>query len=153
MKRYLNVKISLVAISVVVVSLFVVTIVNAASKNYHGLTTISYNNSIIDSAGWGWNGGFSDRTTPSYSMDQFGYNYWQTYNSCNGSLVYSTIYSLQQWYLNNVSICGNGIARTKYQCPAGQTLRGHDYVQHWWQDGGYAGDGGTLDTSMVLTNP
>jgi hypothetical protein len=153
MKKRLYFKYGLVSIVVVLVCLVVATNVLAASKSYNGLTTVTYNNTITDFGSSGWNGGYSDSTSPSFSMDQFGYNYWQTYNSCNYSIVYSTVYAQSNWYQNNVTSIGNGRACTKYKCSSGQTLRGHDYVQHYWQDGSYAGDTGVLDTSKVLTNP
>lgn len=153
MKTGLHYKYILMAFAVVLLSLLIVTTVSGSSKSYHGITTVTYTNSITDSGGWGWNGGYSDSTNPSILMDQFGVSYWSTWDSCNWVQDLDTIYSRSNMYQNNVSIVGDGMARLKIQCPQGQVLRGHDYVQHWWQDDGYDGDGGTLDTSLVLSNP
>ncbi len=143
----------LMAITIVLLSLINVIDASAASKSYYGITTITYNNTITDFGGWNWNGGYSDSTSPSVAMDQFGVTYWSTWDSCNWVQDLDTKYSRSNMIQNNVTMVGDGMARLKIQCPPGQTLRGHDYVQHWWQDGSYNGDGGTLDTSMVLSNP
>jgi len=142
-----------VTLSVLLVSLFIVMNVSAASKSYHGLTTVIYNNIITDFGGWYWNGGYYDSTNPSFQMDQFGVSYWSTWDSCNWVQDLSTKYSYSNIYHYNVSVSSDGMAQSKIRCPQGQTLRGHDYVQHWWQDGIYSGDGGTLNTYLILSNP
>ncbi|MFZ3150475.1 MAG: hypothetical protein WA116_02200 [Anaerolineaceae bacterium] len=134
----------------------VVASVQAASANYHGLTTIYYNNRIIDQGNTHWNGGFSMDTSPSRSMDQLGLTYWQTHCSCNYNIVYESIFSYDSSYSwmmqKDVTSFSDGMARTKTNC-GGQQLRGHDYVQYWWQDSGYAGAGDELNTSAKLPYP
>lgn len=67
-------------------SLMLFITVYAASKNYYNLTTVYYNNSITDQGGWNWNGNYSDYTSPTRSMDQFGLTFWSTYCSCNNNV-------------------------------------------------------------------
>ncbi|MFZ3070857.1 MAG: hypothetical protein WA110_07045 [Anaerolineaceae bacterium] len=130
--------------------------VQAASANYHDLTTIYYNNRITDQGSTHWNGGFSMYTSPARSMDQLGLTYWQTYCSCNYNIVYESIFSYDSSYSwmmqHNVTSFSDGMAQIKTNC-GGQTLRGHDYIQYYWQDSGYAGAGDTLNTSAILTYP
>jgi hypothetical protein len=41
---------------------FSATMVFAATKSYYGVTTVTYNNRIVDGGASGWNGGFKDAT-------------------------------------------------------------------------------------------
>lgn len=52
----------------------------------------------------------------------------------------------------NVSSIWDILFKTKVDCE-GLVLRGHNYIQHWWQDSGYPGDGETIDYNKVLMNP
>jgi len=140
------------------ISLTLVMTAYAASKNYYGLTTVYYNNYVTDQGGWNWNGNYSDYTSPSRSMDQFGLNFWSTYCSCNNVIQWGSYigYSVvdNPWMMQyNKTAISDGMAQLKVRCPVGQTLRGHNYIQHWWQDSGNPGDGGTIDYKKVLTNP
>jgi hypothetical protein len=139
-----------------VLCLATVTAVQAASSNYHNITTITYNNRITDQGNYRWNGGYSMSTSPVTYMDQLGLTYWQTYCSCNYTIDYASIIaydSSYSWMMGyNISSRADGMAQLKSNC-SGQTLRGHDYVQYYWQDSGYAGDGGTLNTASIMTYP
>ena len=142
----------------VAVSLLLAITAYAASKNYYGLTTVYYNNYITDQGGWNWNGSFSDYTAPSHSMDQFGLNFWSTYCSCNGDTVWETYIAYDVIYhpwlmrYNQTSIA-DGMAQSKADCGVYETLRGHNYIQHYWQDDIYSGMGGTIDYSKILAKP
>jgi hypothetical protein len=144
--------------AVTLISLLFATTVYAASKNYYGLTTVYYNNYITDQGGWNWNGSYSDYTNPSRSMDQFGLNVWTTYCSCNYTIQWNTYirYEVQNnpWMMQyNKTSIADGMAQLKASCPSGQTLRGHNYIQHWWQDSGKPGNGGTINYAKILTRP
>lgn len=140
----------LIYVLVLMLSLtFSVTIAFAATKSYHGVTTVTYNNRIVDQGACCWNGGLTDSTSPSRSMDQFGASVLTTYQTCNGAIDYSTWGSVNNFYYTNVSSVSDGMAKSKKACPGTQTRRLVDYVQHWWQDSPYAGDGGTLTTSIA----
>lgn len=142
----------------ILISFLFATTVYALTTNYYGLTTINYTNRTTDQGGWNWNGGYIDWTNPSWSMDQFGLTFWSTWCSCNNVRVdasyigYSNPPNTWMMQYNKTSIA-DGMAQTKVQCPPNQTLRGHVYIQHWWQDSGRPGDGRTLNTSAVLTRP
>lgn len=145
-------------IACILIALLVMTTVYAASKNYYGLTTVYYTNNVTDQGGWNWNASYSDYTSPSRSMDQFGVNVWTTYCTCNDTIQWETYirYEVQNnpWMMQyNKTSISDGMAKSKVRCTSGQTLRGHNYIQHWWQDSGYPGDGGTIDFSKTLTNP
>lgn len=144
----MNRKLIYILVFIVLTLTFSVTIAFAATKSYNGVTTVTYNNRIVNQGACCWNGGFSDSTSPIRSMDQFGANVLTTYQTCNGAIDYSTWASVNNLIYTNVSSVGDGMARTKKACPAGQTRRLVDYVQHWWQDSPYGGDGGTLTTSI-----
>lgn len=137
-----------------VVTLALVTIVStvyAASKSYHGITVI-YNNSISDSGNSGWNAGRSESTSPSTSMNQLGISFWSAYCKCDGSIDYSTYSSHSNQYSYNVTSASDGMAKSKPSgCGSQQLLLGVNYAQHYWQDGGYSGDGGTITYSRPLT--
>jgi len=67
MKRQISLKTGFVGLIVIILSLAIVTTVHAATmyyRKYPGdntiLTTVSYNNSITDSSGVGWNAQFYD---------------------------------------------------------------------------------------------
>lgn len=157
MKILKNRKLAIAVSLSILMSLLLIVTAYAASKNYYGLTTIYYNNYIADQGGWNWNGSFSDYTSPSRSMDQFGLNFWSTYCSCNNSIQWDSYigYSIENnpWMMQyNKSSISDGMAQVKVDCE-GQTLRGHNYIQHWWQDSGYSGDGGTIDYKKVLSDP
>lgn len=98
------------------ISLALVITVYAASKNYYGLTTVYYNNYVTDQGGWNWNGSYSDYTSPSRSMDQFGLNFWSTYCSCNNNIQWESYigYSVSSnpWMMqyNKISIA-DGMAQ------------------------------------------
>lgn len=144
----------LITIVLATMLLLVTTIVASAEpKNYHGLTTIYYSNGITDQGSCCWNGNYYDYSSPSYSMDQFGLTYWQTYVSCNYNIQYDTLVSYDSsypWMMQyNKTWIGDGMAQAKVNCSAGQTRRLHNYIQHWWQDGGYGGDGGTINYVIV----
>jgi hypothetical protein len=131
-----------------------VTIALAASKGYHGITTVTYNNRIVDGGSCCWNGGYTDTTNPGNSMDIFGLNVWTTYVSCNNAIQYNTWISYtvgsNPWlYQYGVTRISDGMAQSKVTCPSGQTRRLVNYIQHYWQDSGYAGDGGTINLSVV----
>jgi len=129
---------------------FSATIAFAATKSYNGVTTVTYNNRIVDGGSAGWNGGFNDSTSPSRLMDQLGSSVLTTYQTCGGAIDYSTWGSANNIYWTNVSSAQDGMAKTKKACPVGQARRLVDYVQHWWIDYPYtAGDGGTLSTSIA----
>jgi hypothetical protein len=83
MKKHQTSHFSVAVITATVVMLFIVTTVYAAPKNYYGLTTVTYDNSISDqgSGYWGWNANYNDTTNPSRSMDQFGVNFWSAWCS------------------------------------------------------------------------
>jgi len=141
-----------------VISLVLAVTVYAASKNYYGLTTVYYFNYITDQGGWNWNASYSDYTSPSRYMDQFGLNFWSTYCSCNNNIQWGSYvgYSVTNnpWLMQyDKTSISDGMAQLKVRCPSGQTLRGHNYIQHWWQDSGRPGDGGTIDYRKVLANP
>lgn len=126
----------------------------AASKNYYSLTTVYYNNGITDQGSCCWNANYSDYTSPSRSMDIFGLDVWTTYVSCNYAIQYDTYirYEIQNnpWmYQYNVTSIANGMAQIKVTCPPGQTRRLHNYIQHYWQDSGYPGDGGTINKVVI----
>lgn len=128
-----------------------VTIAYAGSKSYYGLTTVTYTNGITDHYLSGWNASYSDSTSPSRSMDQFGLTYWQAYCKCDGVIQYSTMVSYSSGMLQyNKTSVFDGMALSKAYC-TGQT-KGYNYAQHWWQDAGYSGDGATLSTSKSLTS-
>lgn len=139
------------------ISFVLVITAYAASKNYYGLTTVYYNNYVTDQGGWNWNGSYSDYTSPSRSMDQFGLTFWSTYCSCNNNIQWGSYISYDSsypWMMQyNKTAIADGMAQLKVRCPTGQTLRGHNYIQHWWQDSGKPGDGGTIDYKKVLANP
>lgn len=139
-----------------VLCLATVTAVQAASSNYHNFTTITYNNRITDQGNYRWNGGYSMSTSPVTNMDQLGLTYWETYCSCNYTIDYASVASYDSsyaWMMGyNVSSRADGMALLKTNC-SGQTLRGHDYIQYYWQDSGFAGTGGTLNTASILTYP
>jgi hypothetical protein len=144
-------------ICILIIMLLVTTTVYAASQNYHGLTTVYYTNKVTDQGAVIWNGSYKDYTSPSRSMDQFGLNVWTTYCSCNGIIKWDTYvrYEVQNnpWMMQyNKTAIADGMAKTKAYCP-GQTLRGHNYIKHWWQDSGYDGAGGTIDKNEILYNP
>jgi len=145
----MNKKLTYILVLIMLTLTFSVTTVFAATKSYHGVTTVTYNNRITDQGSCCWNGGFVDSTSPSRSMDQFGASVMTVYQTCNGAIDYSTWYSYNNFYYYNVSSVGDGIANSKKPCPTGQTRKLVDYVQHWWQDSPYAGDGGTLTTSLT----
>lgn len=131
-----------------------VTTALAASKGYHSLTTIYYTNNIYDNGACCWNPNYNDWTSPSFSMDQFGVTVWQTYVSCNYTIQNSTYvqytYPPASFLMHyNTTTSWDTMAQTKVSCPSGQTRRLHNYVQHWWQDGVYAGDGGTINQVVV----
>ncbi len=128
---------------------FSATLAFAATKSYNGVTTVTYNNRIVDGGTAGWNGGFKDSTSPSRVMDQFGASVLTTYQTCNSNIDYSTWISANNIYYTNVSSVQDGMARTKKACPTGQARRLVDYVNHWWQDSPYAGAGGALTTSIA----
>lgn len=140
-----------------VISLVFATTAYAASKNYYGLTTVYYNNYVTDQGGWNWNGNYNDYTSPSRSMDQFGLTFWSTYCSCNNSIQwesYGSYDSSDPWMMRyNKTTIADGMAKRKVQCLPSQTLRGHNNIQHWWQDSGNPGDGGTINYKKVLANP
>lgn len=145
----MNKKLIYVLVLLVLTLTFSVTIAFAATKSYNGVTTVTYNNRIVDQGACCWNGGFNDSTSPSRYMDQFGASVLTTYETCNGAIDYSTWYSANDVYWYNVTAAADGMARSKTPCPQGQTRKLVDYVQHWWQDSPYAGDGGTLTTSLT----
>jgi hypothetical protein len=143
----------------IAVSLLLAITAYAASKNYHGLTTVYYSNKITDQGGgsWNWNGSYADYTSPSFSMDQFGLNFWSTWCSCDYDTIWDTYIAYDviydPWLMRyNQTAIWDGMAQQKTDCE-GEILRGHNYIQHWWQDGGYSGDGGTLNTNKILANP
>jgi len=139
-----------------VTSALIITASYAASKNYYGLTTVYYNNYVTDQGGWNWNGSYSDYTSPSRSMDQFGLTFWSTYCSCNSNIQWGSYISYDSsdsWMMQyNKTAIADGMARLKVDCGS-QTLRGHNYIQHWWQDSGKPGAGGNIDYNKVLANP
>lgn len=58
----------------------------------------------------------------------------------------------------NKTLIADGMARLKVRCPIGQVLRGHNYIQHWWQDrdnsgANKPGAGGTIDYKKTMANP
>lgn len=149
-------KIIITIVVVLLVCLVVVSDVMAASADYYGLTTINYHNRITDFGVSGWNPGYRAYTSPYRIMDQFGLTFWSAYCSCNYVIDYSSYNSYDSsyaWMMRyNVNSIADGMAKSKISCGA-QTLRGHNYVQYWWQDSGYSGAGGTLNTNMILTQP
>ncbi len=120
-----------------------------SSKNYYLLTTVYYNNEILDGGSSGWNARYSDTTNPSRSMDQFHVTVWTVYISCNFSGVTSTYTQYQNINSYNVTYLWNAMAKSKVNCPPAQTRRLHNYVQHWWQDNGNPGAGGTLNQAVI----
>lgn len=147
-------KIMYVMVIAVLLTTLSATIAFAASKNYYGLTTVTYNNRIVNQGSCCWNGGYTDSTSPSRSMDIFGLNVWTTYISCNNNIQYDTwiSYTVQNnpWmYQYNVTTISDGMARSKITCPPNQTRRLHNYIQHYWQDSGKPGDGGTINQSVI----
>ena len=131
--------------------------VYAASKNYHGLTTVYYTNSIVESGPY-WSPKHNDWTSPSRSMDQFGKNVWTVYCTCDGVIMWPTYFSYQiqnnPWMMAyNVTSVFDTMANNKADCGIGAVLRGRNYIQHWWQDSGYAGDGETIDQWKTMTPP
>lgn len=145
----MNKKLTYALVLSVIILTLTVTIAFAATKSYYGVTTVTYNNRITDQGACCWNGGFNNSTSPSRSMDQFGATVLTTYQTCNGNIDYSTWISANNVIWTNVPSAADGMARAKTPCPAGQTRRLVDYVQHWWQDYPYNGDGGTLTTSLA----
>lgn len=149
----------LAVITTTLVLFLLFTPVYAATKGYYGLTTVTYDNSISDQgSGYrGWNANYNGSTNPSRSMDQFGLNFWSTYCSCNNVIDYASYFGysvgdnpwLMQYDKTSVS---DVMFQEKVDC-GGKVLRGHNHTQHWWQDSGQPGDGGTIDYSKVLTNP
>jgi hypothetical protein len=144
----MNKKLIYVSVLIVLAVIFSATTAFAATKSYNGVTTVTYNNRIVDQGACCWNGGFSDSTSPSRSMDQFGATVLTTYQTCNGNIDYSTWYSVNNVIYTNVSSVGDGMARSKTSCPNGQARALVDYVQHWWQDAPYGGDGAPLTKSL-----
>jgi hypothetical protein len=147
-------RLSLGLLLAVVVLVITTTVAFAATKNYHSLTTVNYTNNIYDNGSCCWNPNYNDSTNPSLSMDQFGVNVWQTYVSCN-TVIQNSTYVQYQFPGNsflmhyNVTTSWDTMAQNKVTCPSGQTRRLHNYVQHWWQDSGYAGDGGTISQAVI----
>ena len=124
------------------------TVAFALSKNYYSLTTVYYNNEIVDGGSCCWNPRYNDWTNPSRSMDQFHVTVWTTYISCNNNILYSTHVQYQNLNHYNVTYQWDTMARSKVSC-GGQTRRLHNYVQHWWQDSGQPGDGGTINQAVI----
>lgn len=132
----------------VIVLVITATTVFAQSKNYYGLTTVYYNNEIVNGGSCCWNPRYNDWTNPSRSMDQFHVNVWTTYISCNYNIQYSTYIRYENLNHYNVTYQWDTMARTKTSCSSG-TRRLHNYVQHWWQDSGQQGDGGTINQAVI----
>ncbi|MGC1375019.1 MAG: hypothetical protein WA821_02280 [Anaerolineales bacterium] len=120
-----------------------------ASKSYHSLTRVTYSNRILNQTSCCWNGGFTDSTTPGRSMDTFAVTVWTTYITCKGQIDYRTWYSTSEYQYNRISI-SDGVARTKSVACTGKKPREvHNDIKHYWQDGGYTGDGGTIAISEI----
>ena len=131
----------------IVITVFAATL--GSSKNYYSLTTVYYNNEILDGGSSGWNARYNDTTNPSRSMDQFHVTVWTVYVSCNNNIVSSTWTQYQNLNHYNVTYQWDTMAKTKVTCSTGQTRRLHNYVQHWWQDHGNPGAGGTLNQAVI----
>jgi hypothetical protein len=138
----------------IVITLLVIIPAMADSKDYHSYTTITYNNTFTDQGATNWNGGYSDTASNSIYMDLFGLNVWTTYTSCNDVIQYDHLghYEIQDnpWmYQYDKNHIGDGMACVKSTCPSGQTRRLVNIIQHYWQDNGYSGDGGTITKKVI----
>lgn len=140
-------------ISALVVAALTFSIAFAKSKSYYGLTTVYFNNGIVNQTSTSWNANYSDYTSPSRSMDIFGVNVWTAYVSCGSTIQFSTYvqYQVQNqpWlYHYNVTTSGDGMAMAKVSCPSG-TRYLNNRIQHYWQDSGKPGDGGTINQAKA----
>ena len=125
------------------------TIVYARALSYYGITTVGYGNmniTLTDGPGSWSPARFEYTTRPYYFMQQLGATYWRVYNTCNGVAINNSYVTLSGTYLlaNNVRSIGDSII-TQNDRPCSGTLGRVNYVQHWWQTGGYSGQGDTIN--------
>ena len=135
--------------------LLITTAAYADAKSYHGLTTMGYGNTNKSFGGQNnWSSSrFEYTTTPFYFMTQIGATYWQTYNTCNGTLIPNSVWTSSSSYLlaYNARSTADSVALQDYACSG--VLNRVSYTSHWWQSGGYDGDGDTIiQTSSLGTS-
>lgn len=139
---------NILALTILVLTVSVTTAL-AASKSYNGVTTVTYNNRILEQGTCCWNGGFNDSTSPSRLMDTFGASVATTYITCDNEIDYATWASSSNVYQYNVSKVQDGAARTKTSCGGNKVRRLVAVMNHYWQDYPYTASGGQLITSLI----
>jgi hypothetical protein len=146
-------KISLFSTVLIVLLVGFTTIAYANAQNYHGITTVGYGNAIIDQGGGYWGGTHIDYTiNPYISIDQLGMTVWTTYQKCGSYIQYGTYVSYTSanypWMIyHNVRSYGDTMAQEDVDCPPLQYPSRVNYIQHFWQGGGYPSTGNTQSKS------